>query len=158
MPSHPLAFTVLTSLSSNDKVVLSTHREYVEDGEEWVETYAGRVRKADIEKASQPLRRSGRGGYNEYGESITGDPDLDEDIREFAAEKRRQKLAGNPAATAKKATIELPVKEASGFRVGRWYEIHFKELDAGTPLRDLITNVVGQEEAVAVKREKSADK
>lgn len=152
MARHEMAFTVLTSHSTDDKVVLSTHRHYTDAaGVQWVETASGRVKKSDIEKATKPLR----GRLNQYGEQITGDPEIDTELAEFVAEKRREKLAGNPAATEAEARIELPVEDAVDFKVRKWYLIRFEEMDAGVDLRSLIT--VANQEKVAVRREETRE-
>jgi hypothetical protein len=153
MPQHELAFTILTNRSDDENVVLSTHRRYTDQGERWVETANGKVRQADIDKAIRPLSRR-----NQYGEDVTDDLASDPDFRAFVEEKRRARLADNPAATEREATITLPVAEARDFKVGRWYLLRFEEVDAGIPLRNLITE--SQHEAVAVERkeEKSATK
>jgi hypothetical protein len=150
MPQHELAFTIITNQSNDENVVLSTHRRYRDQGEMWVETASGKVRQADIDKATRPLQTRDR-----YGQDVDSELAGDPEYREFVDRKRKAALANNPAAAEREATITLPVTEAVGFRVGRWYRIRFEEMDAGIPLRDLVTDM--QTEKVAVKREETVE-
>lgn len=156
MSQHDLAFTVLTSQTTDDTVVLSTHREYRDaTGTLWVETVNGRVKKSDIEKAT------GEGSLNQYGESQPNGSYTDEEreaLREFVAAKRKEKLANNPAATARKATIMLPVEDAYGFQVGVWYQLRFERADGGKTLRSLIGTPVPETETVAVERSQQTER
>lgn len=160
MSQHELAFTLLTSQSSDDTVVLSTQREFRDQsGTSWVETADGKVKKVDLDKAQRGVSDL---EVNRYGESLTGDRELDDEVRELLAERRRQKLADNKAAIARKATIQLPVEDAREFKVGTWYRLRFEEIDQGVPLRSLIGNVVHEHDTVAVERrderERSAER
>lgn len=157
MSQHELAFTLLTSASTDDTVILSTQREYRDQGGTWwVETAEGKVKKADLEQATRGL---GEGRLvNRYGESLTGDASMDELLRETLREKLQERLDSNRAAIARKATIHLPVEDARDFKVGTWYYLKFEEKDAGQSIRSLIGNVVHEHEEVAVERQQTRER
>ena len=157
MSAHELAFTLLTSASDDQNVVLSTQKVYRDQaGVVWVETAEGRVRQSDLDRATRGLTRGDL--TNRYGESLTGDRALDEKLQELLTRELQKELDSNKAAIANKATITLPVEDAREFKVGTWYRLRFEEMDPGVSLRSLITNVVHDEETVAVQRQQSAER
>lgn len=158
MSQHDIAFTVDIAGSSAEYVQLTTHREFYDNEEMWVETVNGRVRKAEIDKAKQKAKAKSRVRYDEYGGLVDdNDDDLRAQVEELIAEKRKSKTAEqNPAALEHKATIRMPVADAVGFQTGRWYRLRFEPVDEGVSLRSFFTQ--DQRETAAVERNQESSR